>query len=113
MTLLLMNSKHRVARHAGLLGQYGDLDQRLDDDAEEDVVADLAEAGQFALADIADAATESLEIADHLVIGLFRSRGDDAQLAGLDHLAVSADRRSKEGRANPADIFARLRRRLL
>jgi hypothetical protein len=51
-----------VALDAALLGQNRDLDQRLDNDAEEDVVADLDDARAVALADIADALAEPLEI---------------------------------------------------
>ena len=44
-----------AARHARLLGEDRDLGQVLRHDAEEDVVGDLAEAGELALADVGDA----------------------------------------------------------
>ena len=45
-----------MARHAGLLRQDGDLREVLDHDAEHDVVRDLADARQLALAHVGDAA---------------------------------------------------------
>ena len=52
---LVHELEERVARHAGLLRQHGDLGQRLRDHAEEHVVADLHDARQLALADVARA----------------------------------------------------------
>ena len=48
-------SQKGVTRHPQLVGEEGDLDQVLDHDAEHDVVGDLADARQFALAHIGDA----------------------------------------------------------
>ena len=45
-----------MARHAHLVGQERDLDQVLDDDAEHDVVGNLADPRELAVADVGDAA---------------------------------------------------------
>ena len=44
-----------MARDAHLVAEQRDLDQVLDDDAEHDVVGDLAHARQLALPDVGDA----------------------------------------------------------
>ncbi len=84
-----------VARHAHLVGQQRDLDQVLDHHAEHDVVRDLADAREFAVADIGDARRR--EHLDHLLDLAERRLGSGAdrrQLAGLDHLGVAGDRRA-------------------
>ena len=64
-----------MARHAGLLREHGDLGEILDHDAEEDVMRDLADARQFALADIGDAGRrDGLQIRLHLLEAGFRTR---------------------------------------
>ena len=92
-----MNSKEGVARNAGLLREDGDLREVLDHDAKQDVVRDLADAGEIALADIGDAvARDRLEIGLRHLEGVGRTRDDAAQLACLDGLAVAADRRCEQ-----------------
>ena len=86
-----------VARHAHLVGQQRDLDQVLDDDAEHDIVRDLADAREFAVADIGHAARrEDLDQRHGDLAGGFRARHDGGQLAGLDHLGIAAHRRGDE-----------------
>src|SRR5207302_3035141 len=56
---------------------------------EEDVVADLHDARELALADIARGRPDHLEVRQRLVEGLPRARADEAQLSRLDHLRVA------------------------
>ncbi len=79
-----------MARHAAFLGEDGDLGQVLRDHAEEDVVADLHDTRELALADIAHTLAQRLHIGERLVDGRLVARGDDAETAGLDHLGVAA-----------------------
>ena len=112
-----------MARHAHLVGQQRDLDQVLDHDAEHDVVRDLADAREFAVADVGHAGRR--EHLDHRHDGLaggFRAGNDRRQLAGLDHLGVAATpapRRSRRRvleascgcRRNPRPRWSSSRRR--
>ena len=76
-----------MARHAHLVGEQRDLDQVFDDDAEHDVVRDLADARQFAFADIGDALRREHFDQRHGRLGDgFRTGHNRRQLAGLDHL---------------------------
>ena len=50
-----------MPRHSALLGQNGDLGQRLGEHTQQDVVTDLDHARQLAVADIGDAAAEQSE----------------------------------------------------
>src|SRR5262249_10322451 len=82
-----------VTRYAGLLRQNGDLGEILNDDAEADIMCDLANARQLALADIGDATRrEGEDIGFDQLEGGFWTRGDRAELAGFDAFAVAADR---------------------
>src|SRR5215475_8057396 len=88
-----------VARHAHLVGEQRDLDQVLDHHAEHDIVGDLADAGELAVADVGHAARR-----EHLHHRLDRAeRGLRAgchrrQLAGIDDLGVAAHRAAHEAR---------------
>ncbi len=66
-----------MARHAGLLRQYGDLGKVLDHNTEKDVVSDLADTRQLTLADIGDAAwREGEDVRLNGLECLFRARRD-------------------------------------
>jgi hypothetical protein len=83
-----------VPRHAGLLRQDGDLGEILDDHAQHDVVRDLADPRELALADIGHApAGNRRKKGLDFAIGRLRPGSDRAELARLDALAVAADRR--------------------
>ena len=88
-----------MAGRACLLRQDGDLGERLRDHAEEDVVADLHDARELALADVADPLAQGLQVRERLLIGGPAARDDDAEPSSLDHLAVSTDRRGQQGAA--------------
>src|SRR5450759_4386513 len=75
------------------------LGQRLRDDAEEHVVADLHDTGEFALADVARGRRDEPEQRRHLVKHRLGPRADETQLSGLDHLGVARHRRRKHLRA--------------
>ena len=86
-----------MARHAGLLRQDGDLGEILDDDAEEDVVRDLADARELAFTDVSDAGSRNRrQIRLDLFEGGLRTRNNRRELAGFDALAVAAHRRADE-----------------
>jgi hypothetical protein len=96
-----------VTRHAHLVGQERDLDQVLDDHAEHDVVRDLADARELAVADIGDAARgEHLDQRHHRLAGRFGARDDGGELAGLDDLGVAAHRRGDELGAELLELVA-------
>src|SRR5438046_8987693 len=56
-----------VPRYAGLLRQHGDLRQRLRDDAQKNVVADLDDPWELALADVTCRRSDHLEIRQRVV----------------------------------------------
>ena len=60
MTLLLMKARKAWRGNAHLVGEERDLDQVLDHDAEHDVVGDLADARELAVADVGDALRRDL-----------------------------------------------------
>jgi hypothetical protein len=75
------------------LRQDGDLAQVLDHHAQHDVVGNLAEARQLALADIGHAARgKGLDVGLYHVVGGPGARGHGGELAGLHHLGVAAHR---------------------
>src|SRR5687768_1267746 len=82
-----------VARHAGLLREDGDLAQVLDYHAEHHVVADLGDASELALADVARAGAHHVEVRLRLLVRRLRARDDEGQLPCLDDLCIPADRR--------------------
>ena len=92
---LIQEVEESVTRHARLLGKHRDLAQVLHHHAQHDVVADLRDARQLAVAHIARASAEHVEKRPGVFVGPFRPGGDNGELAGLDHLGVAADRRSK------------------
>ena len=81
-----------MPRDAGLLGEDGDLAERLDDHAEHGVVRDLPDPRQFALAHVGGAAAEHLEVGLGQLKKLLRPRCHHPQQAGLRHLAVAGHR---------------------
>jgi len=85
-----------MAWHATLLREHRDLRERLCDDPEVDVVADLHDARLLAVAHIGDAAAEHVEIRCRPVESLLRAGHDDAELAGADDLRIAADGRREE-----------------
>ena len=88
MTELLRNSRNACLLRAALLGEHGDLGERLGDHAEEDVVADLDETGDLALADVGDAPTEEAQEWLGAVVGLTRPRDRQRELARPDDLGL-------------------------
>ena len=97
-----------MARHSRLLREDRDLAQVLDHDAQHHVVADLGDAREFALTNVARAGAEHVEERPRLLIGLFRAGSDDRQLAGLDHFRVAAHRRREIVDALRAQHLAKL-----
>ena len=76
-------------------------------------MADLDDARELALADIADAGAEAFEIGPRRVERRLGAGDDEAELARLDHLAVAADRRRQQMRAALFRRRAQLGRGLL
>ena len=96
-----------MARHAHLVGEQRDLDQVLDHHAEHDVVRDLADAREFAVADIGHAARrEHLDQRHGGLAGRLRAGDDGGELAGLDDLGVAAHRRGDEIGAELLELVA-------
>src|ERR687898_897313 len=93
---LVEELEERGARHAALLGEHSDLGERLGDDAEHQVVADLHEAGHVAPAHVGRSGPEELEVRTRGLPGIGRPRHDDRQLAGIDHRRVPADGRREQ-----------------
>jgi hypothetical protein len=85
-----------VTRHAALLAEHGDLSHRLGDDPEHQVVSDLDESRDLALADVRRTLAKVVEQVLDLVKGDLGARDDEAERTGLDDLAVPADRRGEE-----------------
>src|SRR5215469_855862 len=94
--------QERGAVHAAALGQHGDLAQRLDDDAEEDVVRDLDQAGGLALAAVRDAAAERRQQRRDGVERILRAGDGDGELARRDDLGVAADGAARNSAPAPA-----------
>ena len=89
-----------MARHAHLVGEQRDLDQVLDHHAEHDVVRDLADARELAVADVGHALRREHFDQRHRDLGVgFRARHHRRQLAGLDHLGIAGHRRGDEAHA--------------
>ena len=84
-----------VARHARLLREDGDLGQRLRHHAEEHVVADLDDARELALADVARRRRDQLEQRRASSKAVFGPGADEGELARLDHLGVAGHRRGQ------------------
>ena len=96
-----------MTRHAHLVGQKRDLDQILDDDAEHDIVGDLADAGELAVAHIGHAAwREHFDQGRCGLAGGLRAGDDRGQLAGLDHFGIAAHRRGDEIGAELPELVA-------
>ena len=89
-----------MARHAHLVGEQRDFDQVLDHHAEHDVVRDLADAREFAVADIGHAARREHLDQRHRDFGVGLGAGHHGrQLAGLDHLGIAGHRCGQETHA--------------
>jgi len=85
-----------VPRDPCLLRKDRDLGKRLRDDAEEDVVADLDDARELALADVARRRCDHLQVRKRGVECGARSRAHERQPAGLDDLRVAGDGSRKQ-----------------
>src|ERR1700741_634950 len=85
---LVQKIEKRMARHARLLREEGDLAQRLDDHAEMHVVADLGDARELALADVARADTHHVQIGLGFLVRGLRAGHYESQLPRLDELRI-------------------------
>ena len=92
--------QERVARHAHLVGEQRDLDQVLDHHAEHDIVCDLADARELAVAHVGDTLRREHLDQRHRHFGVGLGTGHHGrQFAGLDHLGVAGYRRGQEAYA--------------
>src|SRR3990172_9330615 len=92
---LVQEVEEAVPGHARLLREDRDLGERLGDDAEQHVVADLGDPRQLALADVARALPHQVEERARGLIRGFRAGNDERELARLDDLGVPAHRRGE------------------
>ena len=81
-----------MTRHTTAFCEYRDFCQALCNDTQQDVVANLDHARQFALTYVCNAFTDNVEVWPGQRESRLRTRGHNGQTASFDNLRVAADR---------------------